>query len=118
MCFEIKTTMACGHHIISTVCDPKKVHNQSCEGQRQRFIYDTCAGCDPEHARTVLKQHYEQSHSQLMALYLQAKVEGDTEWMKAIEQLMIMAAQDMRRENFNLSLTRRHGLVVWPKTQE
>ena len=109
--------MACGHHIVSNICNPKDTHKQTCKDQRQRFIYDTCAGCDPEYKRSVLEQHHDQRHSRFMDLYLQAKKEGDTEGMEILEQLMIMAAQDLRRENFKLSLTRGLGPVIWPETE-
>ena len=118
MCFEVKTTMACGHHTISTVCDPTKTHGPGCEEQRRRFIYDTCANCDPEHRRRVLKKHHDERHALLMSLYLKAKIEGDLAAMADLEALMIKAVQDMRRQNFEISLIRRNATVLWPNAEE
>lgn len=117
MCFDVRTTMACGHHIISNICDPRKAHNPSCEGQRERFFHDTCAGCDPEHRRRVLKTHYEERHNLLMALFMRAKNEDDHESMAAIEALMIKAVQDVARQNYEISLTRRGTEVLWPQIE-
>ncbi|KAH8172862.1 hypothetical protein LIA77_07117 [Sarocladium implicatum] len=110
--------MACGHHTISTVCDPTKAHEVSCEEQRQRFIYDTCASCDPEYRRRVLKKQYDKRHALLISLYLKAKADGDNEAMKELENLMVQAVQDMRRQNFEISLIRRNAMVAWPQAEE
>ena len=53
-----------------------------------------------------------------MSLYLKAKIEGDLAAMADLEALMIKAVQDMRRQNFEISLIRRNATVLWPNAEE
>ena len=120
MCIEVKTTMTCGHHFISYVCDPKDNHqhqDSSAESPRFRFIYDTCASCDPGASRRVLRLHYEQRHNLLMSFYMKAKRERDQATMDKVEAMMLRSVQTVRRQNFEISLQRSDVEVLWPNPE-
>ncbi|KAL2206454.1 hypothetical protein CC79DRAFT_1369872 [Sarocladium strictum] len=110
--------MACGHELTSFVCDPNKPHHEPCKTPRQRYFYDTCAECDPDHARKIARREYERRHALLMTLYLKAKAEDNHEQMTSLEQAMTEAVQQLRQDNFNIGLTRRGPIVLWPDIEE
>ena len=119
MCIEVKTTLACGHHFISYVCDPKDAtRSHAEESQRYRFIYDTCANCDPAASFRELRLHYEQRHNLLMSFYMKAKREGDHATMNKVEEIMTRSVQTVRQQNFEISLQRRDVDVLWPDCEQ
>jgi hypothetical protein len=53
-----------------------------------------------------------------MTLYLKAKAEDNQDQMTSLEQAMTEAVQQLRQDNFNIGLTRRGPIVLWPDIEE
>lgn len=109
--------MSCGHRIVSRVCHPGS-RNTCTEDRRSRYIYDTCADCDPAIHRTIIRRHYDLRHNILMGWYMDAKRSGDTEAMARAEQVMTESVQHVRQENFKVGLLRNDLDVLWPGQEQ
>ena len=78
-----------------------------------RFIDDTCADCDPEVRRKILREEYEAKHTVLMERYRQAKKDGDANLMQDLETSIQNLVVVTRSPNFEIGLVRGSMDVLW-----
>lgn len=92
--------------------------NCSSPEMRYQFIYDTCAKCDPEARRRLVRQEYDYRHQELFRRYLVAKEEGDGTAMRRLEGLMMENTLMTRERNFEVGQVRRDLDVRFNSTWE
>ncbi|KAG9253386.1 uncharacterized protein F5Z01DRAFT_658684 [Emericellopsis atlantica] len=78
-----------------------------------RLINDTCADCDPEVRRKILREEYEAKHAILMERYRQAKKDGDVNLMQDLETRIQNLVVVTRSRNFEISPVRGGMDVLW-----
>lgn len=70
-------------------------------------MHDTCAECDPERRRQVLRARYEQDLALLGRRYADARLDGDTVLMGELEWEICRLVSDVRAGNFEA------GRPIW-----
>lgn len=115
MCKGTKTTMACGHILgqLKAQCPPETISPCKQEEIQDRLINDTCADCDPEVRRKMLRAAYEQERVRLVARYREAKAAGDVALMASLEHQMMMGVSEVRAANFEIGLVKGDVDVAW-----
>lgn len=77
------------------------------EISERQWMHDTCAECDPERRRRVLRARYEQDLALLGRRYADARLDGDTVLMGELEWEICRLVSDVRAGNFEA------GRPIW-----
>lgn len=106
--------MACGHQLCHYTSRCPLEARATCKKDTQkRFINDTCADCNPQVRRKMLRASYEYNQSKLMEEYVKAKATGNKTRMASLEVQMTKDVCAVRAANYEIGLVRNNVDVDW-----